>query len=478
MANHSLGLCGALLLPFVAFGQSSQSTQDHIKEVETGLGPPIEVHGLPPDRRSLLAEMKKNHVPAVSIAVVHNGQIEWAKGYGTTRENGPPVTADTLFQAASITKSVSSMAALHLVEEGKLSLDAPIESELKSWKLPENSFTSQHPVTLRELLSSTGGASVHGFAGYQSNEAVPTLKQVLDGAKPANSPPILIEVTPGTEFRYSGGGYTIVQQAMIDATGLPYSEIMKNVVLDPAGMRESTYEQPLSLALLSKAAWPVDEKGIPNPLGPHTYPEMAAASLWTTPSDLGRWIIAMQHSLAGAPGSILSSSMAHTMITPIKEQYGLGVKVQTVGGRISFDHSGSNAGYKCMYVAYPDGDGAVVMTDSDNGFAIIGEVLTTLGRIYHWPAYEPESRVLAQVSVPTQTQYAGTFAAKDEYNFEIGATKTGLQLTMPGHSATALLPSSPNSYFVTDNIVQLVFETPDKGVVVTGEIRVPFVRTK
>ena len=422
--------------------------------------------------------MRKHGVPAVSIAVVHKGKIEWAKGYGTTRENGPPVTADTLFQAASITKSVSSMAALHLVEEGKLSLDAPIESELKSWKLPENSFTSQHPVTLRELLSSTGGASVHGFEGYQSNEAVPTLKQVLDGTKPANSPPIVIEVTPGTEFQYSGGGYTIVQQAMIDATGLPYPEIVRRAVLDPAGMRNSTYQQPLTPTLLTRAAWPVDEKGIPNPKGPRTYPEMAAAGLWTTPSDLGRWIIAMQHSLAGVPGSVLSSAMAHTMITPIKEQYGLGVKVQTVGGRTSFDHSGSNAGYKCMYVAYPDGDGAVLMTDSDNGFAIIGEVLTTLGRIYHWPAYEPESRVLAQVPVSAQTRFAGTFAAKDEYAFEIVATKAGLQLTMPSHPSTALLPSSPTSYFVTDNILQLVFDTPDKGVAVTGGVKVPFVRTK
>jgi CubicO group peptidase (beta-lactamase class C family) len=171
--------------------------------------------------------MNRLHVPAVSIAIVHGGKIEWAKGYGIMREGGAPVTPDTLFQAASITKSVTAMAALHLVEQGKLSLDAPIQTELKSWTLPQNSFTARHPVTLRELLSNTAGTSVYGFDGYAAGAPIPTLEQVLNGAKPANSAPIVVEIAPGSEFHYSGGGFTIAQQAMIDAMGKPFPEIMK-----------------------------------------------------------------------------------------------------------------------------------------------------------------------------------------------------------------------------------------------------------
>src|SRR4029077_9860780 len=145
------------LLACNAWCQSTLSSNVRIRAVETGLEPPVAIVGRPPDRRDLVAEMKRLHVPAVSIALVHGRKIEWAKGYGIMREGGAPVTPDTLFQAASITKSVTAMAALHLVQQGDLSLDAPIQTELKSWKLPQNGFTTQHPVTLRELLSNTAG---------------------------------------------------------------------------------------------------------------------------------------------------------------------------------------------------------------------------------------------------------------------------------------------------------------------------------
>jgi CubicO group peptidase (beta-lactamase class C family) len=467
------------LLAVTAFASTAfgQSTKDRIHSVETSLGPPIQIAGQPPDRRDLLAEMTRLHVPAVSIAVIHNGKIQWAKGYGVTREGGAPVTPDTLFQAASISKSLAAMAALHLVEQGKLSLDAPIQTELKSWTLPENAFTAKTPVTLRELLSHTAGTSVHGFAGYAAGDPVPTLIQVLDGAKPANSPAIVVEKAPGTEFSYSGGGFTIVQQAMLDVTGKPFPEIMKSLVLDPIHLRHSAYQQPIDPAKLPLVAMPVDSHGKPIPGGPHTYPEFAAAGLWTTPSDLALWVIEMQKSLAGKANNILSAAMTRTMLTPVKDDYGLGVGTMNTDNKPAFSHTGGNEGYRCIYVGYENGgDGAVIMTSSDNGGTLDSEIMSSIARAYGWPDFAPIQRTLATVPLAEQLQFSGKFKAKDAFPFEITANAKGLQLSIAGETPEPLLPSAPSSFFVTSNNLQMTFDTADKGFFSFGTQKVPFER--
>ncbi len=431
--------------------------------VESGLAPPVELVGQPPVRRDLAAEMVRLHVPAVSIAVIHEGRLEWAKGYGQARATGGQVTPETLFQAASISKSLTAMAALKLVEQGKLSLDAPINSELKSWKLPENDLTRGHPVTLRELLSHTGGTSVHGFPGYATTAPVPTLTQVLDGAKPANTPAIVVEAEPGAKFSYSGGGYTVVQQAIIDVTGQPFPEVLKALVLDPVKMGNSGYLQPLLPSLMNKAALPVDDQGKPVPGGPHTYPELAAAGLWTTPSDLARWVIEMQQAAAGKGKHVLTAAMTRTMLTPVTDGYGLGVESHKTEGHASFSHSGGNEGYRCFYMGYENGDGVVIMTNSDAGGDLYQEVLTSLAREYGWPDYKPAQRTAAQVPVAELLQFAGKYQAKDAFPFEITATAKGLELSIAGRPAEALVPASGSSFFVTEGRMQMSFGSADKG---------------
>jgi CubicO group peptidase (beta-lactamase class C family) len=463
-----------------AFCQSPQiqQTQQHIQAVESGLLPAVVIAGQPPDHLNILAEMKKLHVPAVSVAVIHNGKIEWAKGYGVLNENGAPVTPTSLFQAASISKSLTAMAALHLVQEGKLSLDAPIQTELKSWKLPENNFTAQHPVTLRELLSHTAGTTVHGFAGYAAHDPVPTLIQVLNGRKPANSDPIVVDILPGQEFRYSGGGFTIVQQAMIDATGKPFPELLQTMVLKPLGMRDSAYQQPIEAALLDRVALPVDSDGKPIPGGPHTYPELAAAGLWTTPSDLARWIIEIQQSLSGNANHVLTVDSMRTLLTPVKDDYALGIQVHTVGGKRSFSHNGANEGYQASYIGYEDGDGAVVMTGSDNGQTLITEVLRAIAQAYGWPDYKPVERTMVTLPLAGQLQYAGKFSAKDVLDFSIAVGDQHLIVTLPGGTSETLLTSSPTLFFVTAGLLQVRFDTPDSGFLLFGEQKVPFSRVK
>lgn len=444
---------------------------NRIQAIENGLVPATEIQSRPLERRNLLEEMQAQHVPALSVAVIHNGKIEWAKGYGKANETGTLVTTKTLFQAASISKSLTAMAALHLVEQGKLSLDEPIQDELKSWLLSENSFTKQHPVTLRELLSHTSGISVQAYTGYSRNTALPTLQQILNGQKPANSEAVVVEAVPGTTFNYSGGNYSIVQQAITDAESAPFPKIMRDIILKPIGMRASTYKQPLSRALLSKAAMPTNGTGQYISEGPHTQPEMAAAGLWTTPSDLARWIIEVQKSLKGDGKRVLSTTMAKVMLTPIKENYALGVEI---GGKQTaryFAHSGSNIGYNTYYVGYENGDGAVVLTNSNNGSVVIMELIRSIAHEYGWVDFKPVKRTLTPLPIQEQSLYSGSFRAKGLTDFEVKVVDDHLQLVVKDHFSYALLPSSHKLFFATDSELQVRFDSPDKGVLLFSQMK-------
>jgi len=336
----------------------------------------------------LADRMAALHVPGVSIAVIHDGKIEWARGFGVTRIGGPPVTPDTLFQAASISKPVAAMAVLHLVQSGKLSLDADVNQYLKTWKLPANSFTGQTKVTIRELLTHTAGLTVHGFAGYASGAPLPTLVQVLNGEQPANSAPIRVDTQPGTIWRYSGGGYVIAQQLVQDVTGQPFPKLMHDTVLGPIGMTKSTYEQPLPNNRLAEIAIPYQANGQPVPGGPHIYPEMAPAGLWTTPSDLARYAMEVQKSLAGKSNRVLSAAMTSQMLTAGLNHQGLGPGLGGSEKYPYFTHGGSNEGYKCNLMAYNNGDGVVIMTNGDNGGQLASEIQRSVAREYGWPDFQ------------------------------------------------------------------------------------------
>ena len=416
-----------------------------VQTADPALLPPVLVHGEPLPSNKLSDRMAKLHVPGVSVAVIHAGKLEWARGYGVTRKGGPPVTPETLFQAASISKPVTTLAVLRLVHQGKLNLDTDINHYLVSWKLPGNAFTQQSPVTLRKLLTHTAGVTVHGFAGYASGDPLPSLVQILDGAAPANNPPIRVDLVPGTQWRYSGGGFEIVQQAVTDVTGMPFAKLMHDTVLQPLGMRHSTYEQPAPAAFLAQAATPYRGDGTPVPGGPHVYPEQAAAGLWTTPSDLARLAIGVQKSLAGTPGSILPLGAAHGMLAPVNNQQALGF---VVAGRTSskyFSHGGANEGYRCELVTYSNGDGAVVMTSGDDGWELLSDILRTISHDYHWPDLGPAERTLAVI--PPERLPVGT------YRFANGALVTfwrddqHLESRIEGQGPVEIFPTSGQEYF-------------------------------
>jgi CubicO group peptidase (beta-lactamase class C family) len=267
------------------------SIERRIQRIERGL---LGTYSAPPWKKMSLPErMVHYHVPGVSIAFINHDQVEWTRGYGVLEAGkSEPVTPGTLFQTASIAKIVVAVAALRYVERGALELDSDVNQSLVSWQVPENEFTAAGKVTLRRLLSHSAGVTVEGFRGYALGEEVPNLQQILDGERPANSPPIRVDIVPGTQHRYSGGGYMIVQQLLEDLTGEPLPDIIRNSVLEPCGMTSSTFESPLPERLRAIAASGHRTDGSTIPGRWHTYPEIGSgASMWSTSSDLAQFTI-------------------------------------------------------------------------------------------------------------------------------------------------------------------------------------------
>lgn len=441
------------LVPFASAQNQPKVSPDidqHIQHVTAGLLGPVVIKGDQHAAHTLSDRMKELKVPGVSIAVIRNGKIEWARGFGVRSIGGPAVDDATLFQAASISKPLSAMAALHLVQQGKLSLDADVNTYLTSWKLPTAPVAAGKPVTLRELLTHTGGISVHGFPGYARTDQVPTLIQVLNGEKPANTQPIRVEALPGDHWQYSGGGFTIMQQMLIDVTKEPYPKLMHDTVLVPIGMSHSTYQQPLPASLESDAATPYRGDGKPVEGGAHTYPEMAAAGLWTTPSDLARYAIEVQNSLQGKANHVLSTEMTKEMVTPGKGNWGLGLEIGGSKDNPYFSHGGANEGFRCIFVAYEKtGEGAVVMTNSDGGGPLGDEIMRSIAAEYGWPDYKPEIRTAVSVDPTILADYVGTYQLAPNFDLVITLEGGKLIAQATGQGKTDLYAESETKFFPT-----------------------------
>lgn len=343
----------------------------------------------PEDPTDIAAWMDLYDVPGVSVTVINDFALDYVEVHGVRSESSlEPVTERTLFQAASLTKGVSSAGILSLAQEGVVSLDAPINDYLTSWQLPYNALQESEEVTLRRLLSHTAGTTVGGFRGYRYTEPVPSLIQILDGEPPANSPPIVVTLVPGTHFRYSGGGYLVAQQAVEDVTGIAFPEFMRRRVLQPTGMGNSTYEQPLPAMLLDRAASGYYADGVAVPGGHHKYPEIAPAALWTTPSDVAHFLIEIQLSLSGESNAVLSQENARLLVTEVRRDYSLGFNLWLLHGHGYFGHSGANDGFRGRMVASRTGGyGVVILTNSDNGHLLSDAVVELIGKREAWPGF-------------------------------------------------------------------------------------------
>jgi CubicO group peptidase (beta-lactamase class C family) len=438
---------------------STQSARldERIRRVENGLLLPFIIKGEPSVAMKLVDRMRFYKNPGVSVVVINNGKIEWANGYGVQETGGnKSITPETLFQAASISKPIVAMAMLRLVQENKLNLDEDVNEKLVSWKVLENNFTKEQKVTLRGLLSHSASLTVSGFRGYAVDEEIPTILQILDGVTPANSIPIRVDGTPNKDFRYAGGGYVVVQKLAEDVTKKPFRSFMQEEVLKKLNMTRSTYRQPLPKELWASAAAGHKSNGAKIKGNWHTYPEMAAAGLWTTPSDLARFAIEIQKSKSGKSNRVLSIEMVNEMLTPQIGGWGLGLELRGKNKSARFAHGGGNEGYRCLMVAYNDsGQGAVVMTNSDN--AVAEEIMRSIAKEYGWFEYLPKEKVIVSVEPKIYNSYAGQYQIAPNFIVTIANEKGKLMGQVTGQPKSELFPESEIKFFLKESETEIKF---------------------
>ncbi len=433
---------------------------------------PVQIAGRPPQLMRLAERMREYGVFAVSIALIHDNRVRWTAAIGTrSATSTDSITTETLFQAASISKPVVATSVMRLVERGSLSLDDRANDLLGSWKIPDNNFTDASPVLLRHLLSHTAGATNGSVGIYQPGSPVPTLLQALDGLPPSNRPPIRIDLVPGSDYRYAGGGYSIIQQILIDRTNTPFPQLMRELVLDPLGMTMSCFCQPLPAEMEARAAVGHDASGAPIAGRWWTLPEMAAGGLWTTAPDLARFVIAINRAWSNGVPGFLQRETARRMLTPIRSAWSLGFNVDTVGGILRVSHTGSNNGYRSVFIAYPSRrDGIVVLTNGDGGAALRDEILRAAAAVYGWPGYEQSVRTIAS-SGGVPTEFAGTYRYAARFASTLELVGDSLVARLNGGAPSTLLPESANTFFTLSGTTYRFTRDneagPVTGVVVT-----------
>jgi CubicO group peptidase (beta-lactamase class C family) len=446
----------------------SPGTLERIKQVENSLGDWVKTQK---DTIWNLEERMKHHnITGVSIAVVHNFRIDWVKGYGWADVSEKrPVTEKTLFQAASISKSLNGVGVLKLVQEGKLDLNTDINQYLTSWKFPYDSISKGKPITMAALLSHTAGLTIHGFPGYSRGDTLPTVQQILDGQPPANTEAVRSFAEPGTGPVYSGGGTTITQLIVTDVTGQPYDVYMQKNVLDPMGMKSSSYRQPPSGTDSTLLATGYKPDGTPVPGKYHVYPEQAPAGLWTNPADLSKYIIETALSWNGKSQKVLTTELTRLRLEPVLEDAAYGVFIEKNDSSYYFSHSGGNEGFSCYYVGdVISGNGMVIMTNSDNG-SLCSEVANSVATVYGWKDYyRPVMKTVVDIEGPELDKYAGRYESEGEV---ITMKREGDRLMVspyPGIWVTASF-TSDTDFFVREFRGDLKFVTDEDGKV-TGFI--------
>jgi CubicO group peptidase (beta-lactamase class C family) len=423
-------------LLIVAFAINLQQMPVHlraqtsqIRSVESHLKPHIQIEDSPYTRFSIDDRLKFYNIPSVSITVIDDGKIAWAKAYGfADLEAGIRATKTTIYQAASMSKTANAALVIRLTQRHVLSLDTDIREYLKTWELPENSFSTGHTITIRDLLSHRAGIGVHGFEGYKPGTALPSLDDILNGRSPANNELVKPDTFPNTITSYSGGGIMIVQKVLEDVLQESYSSLINAEVLGPLHMNHSNYQQPLSPALQRTAAtgYNTHQNAIVGKY--YVYPELAPAGLWSTPTDMAKLIIAVQQS-STTDRPFLDKQFATLMVTPVSDSdnAALGSFVYKIGVDVYFAHDGHNRGFTCVYYgSLHSGQGAVIMLNSDNN-GIIPEILNSIAETYHWKDfYQPEVKQAVRLPDSMKDRYTG--------NYYCVQLKRKIQIRKAGHN--------------------------------------------
>lgn len=458
---------GRLLLTFAV-----DETEEHLITALMSRPKPRDINSL--DEVNDL--LNHHRATGLSAAVIVNGESAWARGWGVTNSSAAsPITPDTILQCGSISKPVAALAALKMVDDGLLDLDTDVNELLRSWKIP--SLNGWQPVmTIRNLLTHTAGLTVWGFPGYEPGSRIPTLVEVLDGE--GNTPAIRSEALPGLMWRYSGGGYCVLQQVMIDVSEKTFPDLLRERVLEPLGMMDSSFEQPIPKSLESRAAT-AHEGGKPVEGRWHIYPEMAAAGLWTTPSDLGRFLLGVAAAKSGQPGAVVSEKTANQMLTSHEVAPGMGLGLMTGGTEKTptFGHGGANAGFMGRIVSSHDASlGLVGLSNSNEGAAAINDLFRFLARDNDLPellsvssfgeeaqqammrAKPSEHREAAEVRADKIDGYLGEYRIADSLALNVERSGDMISLDLEGQQPLPLYPQSDREWVSREIDVRVEFD--------------------
>lgn len=441
--------------------------RQRMKSVENGLLKAAVFKGLEPEKMKLAERMQYYRVPGVSIAAIYKNKIDWAKAYGARNARfSDPVLSNSLFQAAALSQPVAALTALHFVEKGRLSLDSDVNTVLKSWKVPESPLTQRNKVTLRRILNHSALFIPAKLNGYPQSEDLPSLRMILDGEKPSLPPGVHLAGQPGATYSQSDAGYAVLQQLLEDLEGKTFPEIVDEAVLQPLGMRNSTFECPLPSVVEEKAVSGHTREGAPVEGGWYRYPAAAASGLWSTPSDLALFVIKVMKTARGESQKVVSPELAQAMLTPEDGIHGLGLYVEDAGDSLFFHMWGSNKGYECILVGYPvRGEGAVVMTNSENGYYIIHEILRGISAVYEWPHFQPEVKTLYRLDASIYPQYVGKYEVNPDYILDVAHEDYYLVITPTGQVPTKFYAQGLTVFFSTDPYILIRFAKDSAGKV-------------
>jgi CubicO group peptidase (beta-lactamase class C family) len=360
-------------------------------QLENGIRGKVKFIGETENLGSISDKMSEYGIPALSLAVIEEGQIEWTETYQNAALAGNQrLDCTSIFQAASLSKPVTFMAALRMHAAGEIDLDKSIEDYLKSFQLPNGKQSIDNPVTFRNIFTHTSGINSGGYQGYKRDIDMPSDVDILMGNDGVNSPAVEVVWSPNQTLAYSGGGYTLAELALQDIYGTDFSTIMEKWILNPANMEHSEFTQPMPASDSNRVAKGYSQSGEPLEGGWRNHPEQAAAGLWSNATDLAKFMTEIYNAYQGKP-SIFSRSDVESMISDERDGHIYGFIVNRTEDDLAITHYGGNAGYRtAMTISLTTGNGLVYLINSDNGGNLGNELLLSAAQVYGWKHFEQD----------------------------------------------------------------------------------------
>jgi len=455
---------------FVLSGCETQAslTKKRVRQIEKGLLRAVYIKGSKIDKMPLTRRMEFYKVPGVSIAVIDRYQVEWEKAYGYRDiRDFLPLTTESLFQAGGLSRPLAAAAVLGLAAKGRIDMDEDLASFFRSWNIPPPAPGSQgvNRITPRTLLAHSAGLWGQIFPGYPGKDPLPDIRQVLAGEKPAVNLPVLAGIEP-EKIRESESGYVILQMLLTDLEGKAFPRIMKETVLDPLGLKNSTFEVVLPPELKDRAASGHLREGRAVEGGWLIYPESAAKGLWTTPGDYAAFLVEILGEAMGRSSRLLSHESARTMLTPQAGNQSFGFTVEGIGEEANFNVRGKTGGYSCFAIVLPErGQGVVVMTNSENGGLLIEEILRAVSAAYGWGLFKPEEKALFRLDPSIYQDYVGLYEVAPDYHLDVSFEDYYLIIQPTGQARTKFYVESQTVFFSVDPYIRIQFRRDDKGAV-------------